>query len=118
MLTANSLAPGDIHNYNCYGATSAAMAIIAGAALSVQGMVQAHMHHRLTPTQMRNLFRNPVNGTPAAGANGPLLGSMPNLKAIAELVLSGAIAGTMPAPASVPPAWRRKESMCAVRSRN
>jgi hypothetical protein len=44
-----------------FGGTSAAAAIIAGAALSVQGMAEQNLGHRLTPPQMRELLSDRIS---------------------------------------------------------
>lgn len=74
--------------------TSAATAIIAGCAASVQGMVEQNLGYRLSPRQMRDLLGNPDIGTPSArdlaagGAKVDLIGVMPNLEAISRRVLN------------------------------
>lgn len=62
--------------------TSGAAAIIAGAALATQGMAEANptptRNGRLSPAQLRELFRN--YGTPSQGG----IGTMPDLQQIAQ----------------------------------
>lgn len=66
---------------NNFNATSAAAAIIAGAALSVQGMAEARLGRRLSPWQLRALLSDPAYGTCATD---PSLGVMPDLSSIAR----------------------------------
>ena len=67
-----------------FGGTSGASAIIAGAALVVQGMAEASLSYRLSGKQMRKILSDPNNGTspafPMIGSYG--LGIMPDLKNI------------------------------------
>jgi serine protease len=76
--------PPDRIYVNFFDATSAAGAIIAGAALSLQGMVQQSLGRRLSPGEMRTLLAHPATGTPAyhKGVQDSKLGYMPNLQAI------------------------------------
>jgi hypothetical protein len=64
--------------------TSAAAAIIAGAAASVQGMARARnaAQEALDPPRLRALLRDQTLGTRAAES--AQIGVMPNLRAIAE----------------------------------
>jgi hypothetical protein len=71
---------------NCYtsnfGGTSAASAIIAGVAASVQGMARAAAGNwTFDPWPLRSLLSDPTSGTPAAPS--AQIGVMPNLRAIA-----------------------------------
>ncbi len=66
-----------------FRATSAASAIIAGAAILVQQMHEQTFNWRLSPTQMRALLGNPSLGTPVVDANDVQIGVMPNLEAVA-----------------------------------
>jgi hypothetical protein len=61
------------------GETSGASAIIAGVALSVQGMLSAAGRSLLSPGQIRAILRDPKLGTACSPA-----GSMPDLKKIAQ----------------------------------
>lgn len=67
-----------------FGGTSGASPIVTGAALSVQGMVEAVAGLRLSPRQMRAMLTNPATST--ASANPPVdrIGVMPDLRAIVE----------------------------------
>ncbi len=64
---------------NAFSQTSAATAIIAGAALSLQGMAERKTGRRLTPGRLRELFR--TVGTPSADVT-DRIGLMPDLKRI------------------------------------
>ncbi|HET6977043.1 MAG TPA: S8 family serine peptidase [Pyrinomonadaceae bacterium] len=66
-----------------FGGTSGASAIIAGAALIVQGKYQVG-GGRLSPAQMRALLSHPDNGTPQGPVVGGLIGVMPNLQVIIQ----------------------------------
>lgn len=70
----------DLYDDNFPG-TSAATAIIAGVALSVQGMVEASLGRRLNPLQLRQLLSDPQFGTPSQSLNDQI-GVMPDLKLI------------------------------------
>jgi hypothetical protein len=75
---------------NCYGnfnGTSSATAIIAGAALCVQGVVKAR-GGLLTPGQMRALLSDPLTGTKSANPATDGIGVMPDLgQVIAQAAL-------------------------------
>jgi serine protease len=84
--------------YGTVGGTSGAAAIIAGAALSLQGIAAARPNScRLSPYQIRQLLSDPITGTligsPTAPPNLPLpldwnqekIGVMPDLKAIVRI---------------------------------
>jgi serine protease len=59
-----------------FNASSSAAAIVAGAALIVQGAYKASALGALTPSQLRDLFRT----TGTAGGGGHPIGRMPDLK--------------------------------------
>jgi hypothetical protein len=65
-----------------FGETSAATAIIAGAAALVQGWYKSWCGQPLNATQMRAMLSNPANGTRQANANQDPIGVMPDLAAI------------------------------------
>ncbi len=50
-----------------FGGTSSAAAIVAGVALSVQGMREANTGGRFQPAVIRDIFRNRYNGTEVEG---------------------------------------------------
>lgn len=68
--------------------TSAATAVIAGAALSVQGMAQAVLGYRFSPWQLRLILSDPANGTPPQVPQKGNIGVMPDLKKIIRQVLN------------------------------
>ena len=67
--------------YCAFGGTSAASAIIAGAAASIQSMYRAVSGLVLTPADIRALFTDPNNGTPSGP--GQRIGMMPDLQKVA-----------------------------------
>lgn len=64
--------------------TSAAAAIIAGVVLLVQGMAEANLGYRLGPWQMRELLRNPENGSAPVAGEEERIRWMPDLRRIIE----------------------------------
>jgi hypothetical protein len=70
--------------YDYFGGTSSASAIVAGAALLVQGVVQASPASRLGPGQMRALLSDPDLNTRSANYPVDRIGVMPNLKRIIQ----------------------------------
>lgn len=69
----------------CFAGTSSAAAIVAGAALLVQGMAWKGHGHRLSPYQVRDLLSR--YGTPTANPPQDRIGIMPDLKTITSEVL-------------------------------
>ena len=70
--------------------TSSASAIVAGAAIAVQNIVERNCGRRLSPQQMRDILSNESYGT--SSANGRLndkIGVMPDLKKVIDSILSG-----------------------------
>lgn len=65
-----------------FGGTSGAAAIIAGAALIIQGMHKAARGGPLSPSQMRAILSEPRNGTPQGSDTQGNIGTMPNLRTI------------------------------------
>jgi serine protease len=85
----NGTGARNIYSATSFNSTSAASAIIAGAALSVQGMaVASTLGHRLGPGQMRAVLRDTTTGTPSHDPTLDRIGAMPDLEAIAMDVLS------------------------------
>lgn len=88
IYTAGDGHRGNLNNtyIENFGGTSGAAAIIAGAALSLQGYVQdpTNSGNRLTPQQLRNIFRDRAMGTPSANGVADLIGVMPNLRKIID----------------------------------
>jgi serine protease len=70
-----------------FGGTSAASAIIAGAALVVQGAFSklAPAGRRLSPASMRALLSNPAFGTPCSSPS-QNIGSMPDLQLVLQQI--------------------------------
>ena len=75
-----------------FGGTSGASPIITGAVLALQGMAQATLGYRFSPRQMREIIRDPANGTAAAATEVTTIRRMPNLRAI----IDGNILGLTP----------------------
>jgi serine protease len=67
-----------------FGGTSAASAIVAGAALLVQGAAEATLGHRLDPAESRALLADPNINTPSHTPAVDRIGVMPNLKRILQ----------------------------------
>jgi subtilisin family serine protease len=80
IQTLASDAHGAITGYTTFGGTSGASAIIAGAAVAVQGFRQAHGLPRLDSLQMRATLSNLATGTDSKSAQ--KIGVMPDLKKI------------------------------------
>jgi|SRR5688572_25489537 hypothetical protein len=68
--------------YELFDGTSGAAPIIAGAALSIQGMVFANTGSKLSPSELRSLIT--VGGTPSANGASDRMSLMPNLKALID----------------------------------
>lgn len=89
--TLSSNGSGCVDCYkSSFGGTSGASAIIAGAALAVQGRAEAQLVSRLSPRQMRSILKDPLTGTLPATSETKAIGVMPNLKAIFNTVLNAA----------------------------
>ena len=72
-----------------FSGTSSASAIIAGAVIAVQGIVDANFGFRISPIQMRNILSNKINGTNSAnGHRVDKIGVMPDLKKIIDHALN------------------------------
>jgi hypothetical protein len=67
-----------------FGATSGGAAIIAGAALVVQGIADARLGYCFGPRQLRALLSDPALGTVSNDPPNDKLGVMPNLRSIIE----------------------------------
>lgn len=65
-----------------FGGTSGASAIIAGAALAIQGISSNNVGFKFSPLQLRALFRNEALGTQSANPPVDRIGPMPDLEAI------------------------------------
>ena len=98
MAAASTVPPGrehlhdpealsDSQAYNpSFNGTSGASAIVAGAALAVQGLLELepNLGFRYGPFQMRDLLSEPTLGTPSADPPEDRIGVMPNLRAIID----------------------------------
>lgn len=86
--TCSTDSSGTIADYTTeFGGTSSASAIIAGAALVVQGLAEATIKRRLSAGQMRAVLSDPTTGTAAENSpevmvGDPGVGIMPDLTAI------------------------------------
>src|SRR6185436_8459642 len=70
---------------DCYGlfnGTSSASAIVAGAALVVQGVIEANGGQRLECGALRRLLCDPATGTASANPANDRIGVMPDLRKI------------------------------------
>jgi Subtilase family len=79
----------DAHSYTLkFGGTSCATAIIAGAAIAVQSLMEANHHCRLSPVQMRQILSDDAYGSPSMdGRHTDKIGVMPDLKKIIDHAL-------------------------------
>ena len=66
-----------------FSGTSSASAIIAGAAIAIQSIVEASGKQRLSPAEMRDILSNPSNGTVSRNR----IGIMPDLRKIIDHAL-------------------------------
>lgn len=71
-----------------FGGTSAAAAIVAGAALAVQGVASQSLDSRLAPGDLRALLADPALNTAAGNSPNNRIGVMPDLRRIIEALLS------------------------------
>lgn len=67
-----------------FGGSSAASAIVAGAALLVQGVAEATLTRRLSPAEMRALLAEPSINTHSKNYGVDKIGVMPNLRRILQ----------------------------------
>ncbi len=75
---------------NRFNGTSSASAIIAGAVVSIQSMLEAAHHTRFSPGLMREIISNDQFGTPSAnGKDADRIGVMPDLKKIIDACIIG-----------------------------
>lgn len=80
--SVTSVYPYEDSYTSTFGGSSGAAPIVAGAALSIQGMVFANTGAKLSPAQMRSLIT--VGGTPSANGASDWMSLMPNLKALID----------------------------------
>lgn len=86
--TCSSTSAGSTTAYTgVFNGTSSASPIITGAALAVQGALQAAAGFRLGPIEMRALLSNPATGTVSANPAVDRIGVMPDLGAILPTVI-------------------------------
>jgi len=69
-----------------FGGTSGAAAMIAGAAIAVQGISSTHMGSRRGPKRMRELLSDPALGTASATPQSDRIGVMPDLRRIIAIL--------------------------------
>lgn len=62
--------------------TSSASPIIAGAAVSIQGIANEHLGKAYTPKELRAILSNPNTGTKSNNPSSDKIGVLPDLKAI------------------------------------
>jgi hypothetical protein len=72
--------------YDCgFGMTSAAAAMVAGAALAIQRMAYEELGHALSPSQLQAVLGNPNGGT-SVQRNGRRVGIVPHLPKVRDLL--------------------------------
>lgn len=76
-------APTVPDGYQDFAGTSAASAVIAGVAASIQGMAAADSSPALDALEMRGLFRDPEVGTQIPDGQPGAIGTIPDLRKIA-----------------------------------
>jgi hypothetical protein len=82
VFTISSDANGQPAPPNNFGGTSSATAIVAGAALSVQGVEEAKNGSPFPPGRLRDIFSDPTKGTPPRQPQNNRIGVMPDLRKI------------------------------------
>jgi hypothetical protein len=89
-VVGNGILPSDKMYSNIFAGTSAASAIIAGAAVIVQSIAQERRTKRFSAHKMRDILSDQTPGinTPSANPANDRIGVMPNLKRIIETVFS------------------------------
>lgn len=92
-----------------FSRTSAATAIVAGAAVLTQAMYRAATGTLLSPGQLRAVLADPANGTPHVPAGARTIGHMPDLRRVAaalglvpDVYLRDAVGDTGAAPGTGP----------------
>lgn len=76
------------HFTDNFGGTSAASAIVAGAAVVVQGIAKANRGCPLSPAALRDLLKDRTINTPSNDPATDLIGVMPDLRAIVRKLLN------------------------------
>lgn len=82
FLVDRSVTP-PVSQYSWGGETSAAAAMVAGAAVVVQGLSKAASGFHYTPTTIRAWFKDPNTSTPSNNPAQDRIGRMPDLREIA-----------------------------------
>jgi len=86
VLTAGQFPSSSLYDPEPYtvkfGGTSSAAAIVAGAVMAIQNIIEVNFNYRLGPKQMRNLLNSNEWGTGSANAEKDKIGVMPDLKKI------------------------------------
>jgi hypothetical protein len=86
--TTSSNPAGATNIYDCnFNGTSSAGPIVAGAAVTVQGIVAAAGGAGLTPQHLRTVLNDPATGTASKDPANDRIGVMPNLRKIIENTL-------------------------------
>lgn len=80
--TCSSDPSGATDAYDYFNGTSGATPIVAGAALSVQGLAQKHLGRRFNPQELRAILSDTETGTATTRPSRDRIGVMPNLRAI------------------------------------
>jgi serine protease len=76
--------------WDTFGGTSAAAAIVTGAALVVQGVAEASLGYRMSPRQLGAILRDPAYSTLSSNPDpttGDRIGVMPDLRKILQSAL-------------------------------
>jgi hypothetical protein len=103
-VSCSSDAYGNTSAYtSSFNGTSAAAAIIAGAALVVQSLAKTHLGRHLRPDELRNILSDPDRGTPPDSPDRMRIGVMPDLRRIATEVFD--LPEPEPEPGPIPPVW-------------
>ena len=87
VYTAISDEHGATDEYTeAFHGTSSAAAIVAGVSLCVQGMALAAHGSPYSPHELRDIFKDPANGTRSIRPGKDRIGAMPDLGSISRLV--------------------------------
>ncbi|CAH1208864.1 hypothetical protein PAECIP111893_02921 [Paenibacillus plantiphilus] len=83
-----TLAATDIYSTTGYqssfNGTSSASPIVTAAAISLQGIAKAEFGVTYSPTQLREILRDPILNTPSSSPSTDKIGNLPNLKNIID----------------------------------
>lgn len=88
MTATSSARRSVVKTDTSFGDTSAAAAIIAGAAVLLQGLAYTHRRFRFSPGQIRLILGDRENGTASGDGDQFPIGVMPDLKKIVGQVLN------------------------------